>query len=159
MNIQAAGKTLLVVAGIGALMGFNEWRQVYGGTPEDRAKREIAQCVREREMTAYQANMFATGRVAAAQKSDIKTGCESLVRGGGLVLGTSSAKAAVAVSSPSERNAVKPTSPLSGQRNQPVKLSARHDLCLSEIEAARKRSPGGLNPEWEQSQRDRCETL
>lgn len=56
MNTQAAFKTLLVVLGIGAITGFKEWHHIYGGTPAEQAQRQIASCIREREMALYQAS-------------------------------------------------------------------------------------------------------
>lgn len=56
MNTQAAFKTLLVVLGIGAITGFKEWHHTYGGTPAEQAQRQIASCIREREMALYQAS-------------------------------------------------------------------------------------------------------
>jgi hypothetical protein len=156
MNMQAAFKTLMVVLVIGAITGFSEWRHIYGGTPEERATREISQCIRDREQTAYQANMFAMGRNAAAQKAGIKTECENLVRGGGLVLGASPAPAATAPK-PADRKAAKPAQHTAAAAGKPASVSNRRELCFARIEEARQRSPGGLNPEWEQDQRNRCE--
>lgn len=160
MNMQAAFKTLLFVLGVGAVTGFNEWRHVYGGTPEERAKREIAQCIRDREHAAYQTSMFTMGREAKAQKDGIKSECEKLVRGGGLILGTSPASASAptaAVPKPAERKTAKPAQHTAAVADKPVSVSNRRELCLARIEEARQRSPGGLNPEWEQDQRNRCD--
>lgn len=160
MNLNAAFKTLLVVLGIGAVTGFNEWRHVYGGTPEEQAKREIAQCIRDREQASYQTSMFTMGREAKAQKDGIKSECEKLVRGGGLILGTPSAAAsgpATAAPKPAERKAAKPAQHTAAPADKPASVSNRRELCLTRIEEARQRSPGGLNPEWEQDQRNRCD--
>lgn len=152
MNANAAAKTLLVVLVIGAITGFNEWRHVYGGTPEEKAQRDIAQCIREREATDFKANMFSLGRTAAEQKKRIRFECDALVRGGGLVLGAPVKDTVPANGTPAR--STKTSSKLYPMGDEP---QSRRELCLTRIEEARKRAPGGLNPEWEQGERQRCE--
>jgi hypothetical protein len=151
MNMQAAFKTLMVVLAIGAITGWSEWRQVNGGTPEERAQRDIAKCVRERESADYQTHMFSMGREAAEQKKRIKVECDALVRGGGLVLGAPAKSAAPANGTPAQATRTSKPHPSSDEPQ------GRRERCLARIEEARSRSPGGLNPEWEQDQRNRCE--
>ena len=86
MNTQAAFKTLALVLSIGALMGFNEWRTVYGAPPEVRAQREVAQCIKDRKAAAFRENTLLFGREQAKQNSLIRSDCEAQQRTG-LVIG------------------------------------------------------------------------
>lgn len=147
MNIQAAFKTLLVVAGIGAITGYGQWQSIYGGTPEQQAQRAIAKCVKERKAQDYRANPLA---MTGQDMNDIQSSCEDFVRGG-LVLGAPASGTAPANGTPVR---VAATHKPQHASNQPQGRLAR---CLARIEEARKRSPGGLNPEWEKGERQRCE--
>lgn len=147
MNVQAAFKTLLVVAGIGVITGYGQWQKIYGGTPEQRAHRAIAKCVEEREMQDYRANPLA---MTGQDRKYIQSSCEDFVRGG-LVLGAPASGTTPANGTPAQ---VAATHKPQHASNQP---QSRLERCLARIEEARKRSPGGLNPEWEKGERQRCE--
>lgn len=147
MNMQAAFKALLVVVAIGGITGFDEWRRTYGGTPEEQTQRAIAKCVKEREGQDYRANPLA---MSGQNKQDIQSSCEDFVRGG-LVLGAPASGTAPANGTPARTAATHKPQHAS---NQP---QGRLERCLARIEEARKRSPGGLNPEWEKGERQRCE--
>ncbi|TFW15458.1 hypothetical protein [Duganella callida] len=161
MNTQAAFKTLLVYLAVGAVVFYGEWRTGISVTPAQRAKADIAQCIKEREQAAYATSMFTMGREAKAQKAGIQTECENLVRGGGLVLGTSPAPATTQATTPkpAAHKATKQAQQVTAAAEKPASASNRRELCLTRIEEARQRSPGGLNPEWEQDQRNRCDAL
>lgn len=152
MNAQAALKTLLVVLGIGALTGYQDWHRVYGGTPDERAQRNIAQCISERDMADYRAHPNA-GAVRKS-KERLQWECEEFVNGSGLALGTASSSGAMSANGTPARSAV--VAKAKHSANPPP---SPRDLCLRRIEEARSRSPGGLNPEWEQGERNRCEML
>lgn len=146
MNIQAAFKTLLVVAAIGGITGFEQWHSIYGGTPEEQAQRAIAKCVKEREIQDYRAHPFSKGE----DKDYIRSSCNDFVRGG-LVLGAPASGTMPANGTPAR---VAVTHKPQHASNQP---QSSLDRCLARIEEARKRSPGGLNPDWEKGERQRCE--
>lgn len=129
MNTQAAFKALAVVLAIGALTGFNEWRRVYGVPPEVRAQRDIAQCVKDRQGAAFRENPLKFGHNVTQQNQQFDADCRAQ-QGGGLHY------------SPS------------GQ----VQTQSR-EQCLTQLDEARKRSPHGLAPEWEKTQKARCDGL
>lgn len=154
MNTQAAFKTLAVVLAIGALTGFNEWRKVYGVPPEVRAQREIAQCVKDRQAAAFRDNPLTFGHHVTQQNQQYEADCRAQ-QGDGLQLGKSAApvgQAKASAKAPVEVGGLH-YSP-SGQ----VQTQSR-EQCLAQLEEARKRSPHGLNPEWEQRQKARCADL
>lgn len=82
MNTQAAFKTLVLVLSIGALMGFNEWRTVYGAPPEVRDQRNVAQCIKDRKAAAFRENALLFGREHVKQDNLIRSDCEAQQRTG-----------------------------------------------------------------------------
>ena len=154
MNTQAAFKTLAVVLAIGALTGFNEWRKVYGVPPEVRAQRDIAQCVKDRQAASFRDNPLKFGHHVTQENQQFEAECRAQ-QGDGLQLGKGTApvgQAKASASAPVEVNGLH-YSP-SGQ----VQTQSR-EQCLAQLEEARKRSPHGLAPEWEQRQKARCADL
>jgi hypothetical protein len=154
MNTQAAFKTLAVVLAIGALTGFNEWRKVYGVPPEVRAQRDIAQCVKDRQAASFRDNPLKFGHHVTQENQQFEAECRAQ-QGDGLQLGKGAApvgQAKASASAPVEVNGLH-YSP-SGQ----VQTQSR-EQCLAQLEEARKRSPHGLAPEWEQRQKARCADL
>ena len=154
MNTQAAFKTLAVVLAIGALSGFNEWRKVYGVPPEVRAQRDIVQCVKDRQAASFRDNPLKFGHHVTQENQRFEAECRAQ-QSDGLQLGKSAApvgQAKASASAPVEVNGLH-YSP-SGQ----LQTQSR-EQCLAQLEEARKRSPHGLAPEWEQRQKARCADL
>lgn len=154
MNTQAAFKALAVVLAIGALTGFNEWRRVYGVPPEVRAQRDIAQCVKDRQGAAFRENPLKFGHNVTQQNQQFEADCRAQ-QGDGLQLGKGAApvgQAKPSASAPVEVGGLH-YSP-SGQ----VQTQSR-EQCLIQLDEARKRSPHGLAPEWEKTQKARCDGL
>lgn len=159
MNTQAAFKALAVVLVIGALTGFSEWRKVYGGTPEVRAQRDIAQCVKDRQAAAYRDNPLKFGHHATQQNQQIEADCQAQ-QSGGLQLGKSATSVGQVTASESAPVASAPVE-VSGLHYSPsgqVQTQSR-EQCLSQLDETRKRSPHGLSPEWEKTQKARCDGL
>lgn len=154
MNTQAVFKALAVVLVIGAITGFSEWRKVYGGTPEVRAQRDIVQCVKDQQAAAYRDNPLKFGHHATQQNQQIEADCQAQ-QSGGLQLGKSAA----------------PVGQVTAIASAPVEVGGLHyspsgqvqtqnrEQCLSQLDETRKRSPHGLSPEWENTQKTRCDEL
>lgn len=157
MNTQAAFKTLAVVLSIGALTGFNEWRKVYGVPPEVRAQHDIAQCVKDRQAASFRDNPLRVGHHRVTQENQqFESECRAQ-QGDGLQLGKSAApvgqaKPSATAAAPAEVGGLHYT-----PRGQ-VQTQSR-EQCLAQLEEARKRSPHGLAPDWEQRQKARCADL
>lgn len=162
MNTQAAFKTLAVVLAIGALTGFNEWRKVYGVPPEVRAQRDIAQCVKDRQAASFRDNPLKFGHHVTQENQQFEAECRAQ-QGDGLQLGKGAAPVGHAKPSASAPAASTPAAPaeVGGLHYTPsgqVQTQSR-EQCLAQLEEARKRSPHGLAPEWEQRQKARCADL
>ena len=157
MNTTAALKTLAIVLGIGALTGWHVWKTQYGGTPEQQAQRAFAQCVKERQAAAWRDNPLTFGHHVTDQNARIKAECAaSLGNVPDLTPGAADApKPAAALLDPSEPP--KPDAPHYDANGQAQTES--REACLAQLDADRKRSPGGLNPAWEKRQKARCDAL
>lgn len=79
MNVQATFKTALVVLAIGALTGFQEWRSVHAGTPQEQEAKAIAQCVKQRQEESYRNTSLMMGRVYKESQRRIQTECRDRV--------------------------------------------------------------------------------
>lgn len=160
MNINAAFKTLLVVLGIGALTGFNEWQAVHGGTPKEKAKREIAHCIRDRQAEIYRASSGIASRSSEEKNQAAVVECRDKIEGDVPLLGVDATpgknKTDYTVNTINTVSSVSRSKSMQSGTHAVAATSSK-DLCLARLEEARKRSPGGLNPEWEQGERDRCE--
>ena len=150
MNVQAAFKTLAIVLAIGALTGYAEWRKTDGAPPEVRAARELWQCTHDRQTAAFRANPLTFGHNVTQQNQRFEAECRAQQRNG-LQLGVSAAPIDPAASS-TEVGGLHYTP--TGQ----VQTQSR-EQCLAQLDDARKRSPHGLNPAYEQRQRGRCADL
>jgi hypothetical protein len=149
MNVQATLKTMLVVLGIGALTGFSQWRHTGGGAPaEVRAKLAYNDCMEKRKEAAFRENPLSFGRDSIVQQRQFEADCKFESNGGGIQLGKEAPKPTGIVEAGGVHYAP----------NGQIQTQSREE-CLTQIEGARKRSPGGLNPEWEKSQKAYCQTL
>lgn len=157
MNTQAAFKTLAVVLAIGALTGFNEWRKVYGVPPEVRAQRDIAQCVKDRQAASFRDNPLKFGHHVTQEKQQFEAECRAQ-QGDGLQLGKGAAPVGQAKPSASAPAAPAEVGGLHYTPSGQVQTQSR-EQCLAQLDEARKRSPHGLAPEWEQRQKARCADL
>ncbi len=162
MNTPAAIKTLLVVLAIGAWTGYGEWRQVYGRDEADHSARLLARCVVDGRSASYRAHPHMMGRDLDASYKEIEARCRLQARADVPAAATSPA-------GPTYATDVQAQKEKQSQPHRPAKtapdaaatepITTRLDKCMERIEEARKRSPGGLNPEWEQGERDRCKAL
>ena len=151
MNTQAVFKTLVVVLAIGALTGYHEWRTVEGAPPEVRAQRDIAQCIKDRQEASYRENPLKFGHYVTQENEQIEADCRAQ-QSGGLQLGKNTGQA-----KPNASGTVK----VGGQHyfaNGQWQTQSREE-CLARLDAARKRSRIGLNPEWEQHEKEHCATF
>lgn len=148
MNTQAAFKTLLVVLGIGAITGFQDWRHNEGAPAELRTQRVFAQCMKDRQEAAYRENPLLMGHNSALQNQRFEADCRFQANGGGIQIG----KEAPPASGPTEVNG------LHYSANGQLQTQSR-EQCLGQLDDARKRSPHGLNPDWEKHQKDHCAEL
>jgi hypothetical protein len=152
MNIQAAFSTLFVVLGVGALTGYSDWKRNEGAPLEVQTARAVSSCIAQGKTDLYQAHPTVGGPPVEVTNKQIEADCRALVQG------TSGASNLPSYLSDAKTTPKKePGRPAAPARLTPEQVAASgKSWCLEKIEEARKRSPGGLNPEWEKSERDRC---
>jgi hypothetical protein len=148
MNTQAAFKTMLVVLSIGAFTGFQEWRHTAGAPPEVRRQQAYEKCMKDRTQAAFREDMYVIGQKGVQQTKRFETECKFQASGAGIQLG----QEASPPTGPTEVNGLHYSA--GGQ----LQTQSR-EACMAQLEDDRKRSPHGLNPDWEKRQKGRCQEL
>lgn len=166
MNMTAAVKTLLVVLGAGAFAGYFDWQEVNGRTPAERTARQLASCIEAGKAAEYRKSPLMMGRALDASNKQVEANCRNELQAN-----TRPTYLQDSATAPTPAPPAKSAGPQQRQRQHQVEakpaqaqaasvtMTSKLDQCLERIEEARKRSPGGLNPEWEQGERDRCKAL
>lgn len=164
MNMTAVIKTLVVILGAGALAGYADWQEVNGRTPAERTARQLTSCIDAGKAAEYRKSPLMMGRALTASNKQVEAQCRQ-----DLVASTTPTYLQDSAAAPTPAPPARSAGPQKRQHQVEAKpaqtqaagvaITSKLDQCLERIEEARKRSPGGLNPEWEHGERDRCKAL